>query len=75
MSKQIAKVVSKQGKQTPNGREMVMEVRAGKKGTGKKFGSVIYWPWSGPSCDQADRVVAEIAEHNDLELVFEDLDW
>lgn len=67
---QIAKVVTKQGKQTPNGREMVMEIRAGEKGTGKSFGSVIYWPWSGPSCDQADTVVAEIAKRNDLQLIW-----
>lgn len=71
MSKQqIAKVVTKQGKQTPNGREMVMEVRGGEKGTGKNFGSVIYWPWSGPSCDQADKIVEEIAERNDLQLIW-----
>lgn len=70
MAKQIAKVVTKQGKMTPNGREMVMEVRAGEKGKGKKFGEVIYWPWSPMSSEQADRIVIEIGERAGLELVW-----
>jgi hypothetical protein len=68
-----AKVVTKQGRMTPNGREMVMEVRAGEKGAGKVLGSVVYWPWSTPSCDQADRIVQEIAERNNLQLSNEEL--
>ncbi len=69
-----AKVVTKNGNVTPNGREKVMEVRAGKRGAGKVLGSVKYWPWSTPSCDAADRIVDEIARKNGVELIWPELD-
>lgn len=69
-----AKVVTKNGNVTPNGREKVMEVRAGKSGTGKVLGSVKFWPWSAPSCDAADRIVDEIAAKHDVELIWPELD-
>jgi hypothetical protein len=65
-----AKVVTVNGNLTPNGREKIARVKSGAKGTGRQFGpDVVYWPWSGPSCDQADRILSEIARGNDLELV------
>lgn len=66
-----AKVHTKNGKMTPNGREKIMEVRAGKLGTGRVLGQVIYWPWSISSCDQADKIVQEIADKNGVELIWE----
>lgn len=71
-----AKVVSKAGRLTPNGRERIQEVHMGEKGTGKQVGaSVIYWPWSAQSCEQADRITAEIARTNDLELVWDEAEY
>lgn len=71
MAKRTAKVVEKQGQRTPNGRERIAEIHLGAKGKGRQVGrSVIYWPWSGPSCEQADKIIAEIAQANDLELVY-----
>ena len=64
-----AKVVHKQGQMTPNGREAIAQIRMGAKGTGKEVGRVIYWPWSSPSCDQADRIISEIVEREGVELV------
>jgi hypothetical protein len=65
-----AKVVTVNGNLTPNGREKVARVKSGAKGTGRQIGpDVIYWPWSGSSCAQADRILAEIIRNNNLELV------
>ena len=73
---QKAKVVTKQGSLAPNGRERIMQVRSGEKGTGKQFGpDVVYWPWSAPSCDNADQIAVEIARKNDLELVYDQDDY
>jgi hypothetical protein len=70
MKAKVAKVITVNGTLTPNGREKIARVKSGEKGTGRQFGSdVIYWPWSGASCDQADRILDEIAKENDLELV------
>ena len=63
-----AKVVYKQGKMTPNGREAIMELRKGEKGAGKKLSSVVYWPWSNPSCEAADRAMVSVAEQQGVEL-------
>lgn len=71
-SKMKAKLTSKRGSLTPNGQhERIMQIRAGEKGTGQPIGpAVTYWPWSSASCDQADKIIAEVALNNDL-----DLDW
>lgn len=50
---------------TPNGRERITEIRAGKRGTGKVLGSVISWPWSYRSGDAASDILA--AQMNRLE--------
>lgn len=71
MAKQ-AKVIQKSGRMTPNGRESVTELRAGEKGTGKVLGSVISWPWSASSEEEADRVFGEIerrAEANGYKII------
>lgn len=65
-----AKAIVKNGKNTPNGREQVVEVHLGEKGKGKQIGaSVVFWPWSSPSVEKAWDIVSEIARDNDLELV------
>lgn len=64
------------GNNTPNGREQIWRVRGGEKGTGKPYGpDIIVWPWSYQSADQAERIVAEIARNNDLELTEVEPDW
>ena len=65
-----AAVVTKNGSMTPNGREKIMELRMGEKGKGKVLGSVKYWPWSGPSCDQADRIIQEIGDRHGVEIIW-----
>ena len=64
MSKKIeyAKVVSKAGKLTPNGRERVDELRRGKKGAGAVITSVRVWPWSQKSEEKADEILFAAAE-------------
>jgi hypothetical protein len=61
MNKQ-AKIIEKQGAQSPNGREMRMELRSGAKGTGKLIQSVTYWPWSPKSVDAASEIMRQSAE-------------
>lgn len=66
----LAKIVTKNGMMTPNGRERVMMLKAGKNGTGEQIGnSVSYWPWSDKSCEQADRIISEIAERHGYKIV------
>ena len=63
--KKYAKVTSKGGAMTPNGRERVTEIRAGKKGKGQVLGSVISWPWSWRSQEAASDILS--AQINRLE--------
>jgi len=65
-----AKVITKNGSMTPNGRERVMSLRMGEKGKGKMLGSVKYWPWSGISCDQADHIIQEIGERCGVKIIW-----
>lgn len=54
-----AKLVTRNGRMTPNGREKVQEVRAGAKGTGRVIGySISWWPWSWRSGEEADRLIS-----------------
>jgi len=65
-----AKVVTKRGKITPEGYEEIQEIHLGAKGTGKQVGpSVICWPWLYRSMEEAEKIIFEIANRNDLELV------
>ena len=64
----IATVVCKQGKMTPNGREGKMELRRGAKGTGKLLGAVTYWPWSGISIGEAEKMIIEVAEREEVTI-------
>lgn len=68
MTKKAA-VITKNGQMTPNGRERVMHLRIGAKGTGKELMAVSYWPWSAKSCEQADRYIAAAADRHDVEIV------
>jgi hypothetical protein len=69
MKAKVAKVVIVTGSLTPNGREKIARVKSGSQGTGRQFGpDVIFWPWSGPSCDQADRILGEIVRNNNLKI-------
>jgi len=71
-----AKVVIKQGRLIPNGREARMCLRVGEKGTGKLLGEVIYWPWSAISYDQASEIIKQIAAKHGVEIVWDTLaDW
>ncbi len=55
-----ARLVTRNGMLTPNGREKVQEIRAGAKGTGRVIGmSVAYWPWSWRSGEAADEMISE----------------
>jgi hypothetical protein len=58
---------------TPNGRERIMEVRAGEKGTGAVLGcSIGYWPWSDRSYEEADRLISyqiELAEAGGYDVI------
>jgi hypothetical protein len=53
---------------TPNGRERVMELRAGAKGTGKLIARVSYWPWSAKSCEVADEYIFTAARREGYEV-------
>jgi len=64
-----AMITTKNGAMTPNGRERIMELRAGAKGTGKVLFQVIYWPWSDKSCEQADEIVFQAARMARVEVV------
>ncbi len=65
------KLVIKQGHMTPNGREAKIEVHRGLQGRGEKVGNtIVYWPWSAKSEEQAFEMAYEIARREGLE--FED---
>lgn len=71
-----AKVVIKQGRLIPDGYEARMCLHAGKKGTGKLLGEVIYWPWSAISYDQASEIIEQIAAKHGVDVVWDTLaDW
>lgn len=42
---------------TPNGREVVIRIKAGRNGTGPTLASVRYWPWSKASREAVIKVV------------------
>ncbi len=64
-----AKVVYKNGNQTANGRERIMELRRGSKGTGEVLATVRYWPWSDKSVESADNYIFQAAKQADVEVV------
>lgn len=65
----LARITEKRGRMTPNGRERIMQLRAGAAGTGALIGETIYWPWSGPSIDEAHRIMRAIARDAGYEIV------
>ena len=67
--KRYAKIVSKNGKCTPNGVERIDQLRAGRKGKGRILHSCIVWPWSGPSEQYAFSALSAEAERQGYEIV------
>ena len=65
-----AKVVQKRGKKTPNGYEARYELRMGRKGTGELIAAVNYWPWSGASEEEADRIIVSAAKRAGVKLIW-----
>ena len=72
MDKAKAKIIYKNGALTPNGREKIMQLRRGAKGTGELIHSVRYWPWSEKSVEAADHSIFEAARNAQVEIEDED---
>lgn len=56
-----ARIIEKRNPRCPS-REGRLELRSGRKGTGRLLGAVNFWPDSSRSCDAADRIIYEIAD-------------
>lgn len=66
----FAKVIVKSGRKTPNGYEGRYELRMGRSGTGKLIAATNYWPWSGKSVEEAERIVAFEAKRAGVEVIW-----
>ena len=66
-----ARIIKKQGNRTPNGTEVIFELRRGKKGKGKLLCSVIAWPWSRRSMEKAPLILDDAAANFGFEIVDE----
>lgn len=64
-----ARLTSVLGSVTPNGREKKLQLRAGKQGKGEVLHTIIYWPWSDRSVDQAYQWMDEYAARHNIEIV------
>ena len=68
-----AKVISRPGSFTPNGRERVWELRAGANGKGRLIHSVVFWPWSGGSVEAAEYSINAAAHRAGYEIVSDEV--
>jgi len=64
-----AKVVTKNGQMSPNGRERRFELRSGTRGTGRKIAAVTFWPWSPKSVEAAEEYIFAAAQRAGVEIV------
>lgn len=74
MAKKKARIVEKQGAITPNGRDAVLQLRKGEKGTGEVVQSVRMWPWSPRSVEAAHDIMRQVADRANLDIVPQDPD-
>lgn len=64
-----ASVIGKAGEMTPNGREGKWELRHGAVGKGRLIQAVTFWPWSGRSVEEAEKVIAAAAERAGVTII------
>ena len=63
-------VTGRRGKHAGGGAEnAVMQLRAGRKGTGKVLAVVHYWPWSAKSVEAAEDYIYAAAEREGVEII------